>query len=182
MWPVTSSNPSHDAITVDNKSSNLSSHTFVSRMNSYRSIVSIKSLLILFFPGNSSHRCSNSVSKFILLLAIISRVFQLILVKLLIFLYNNASRCSLGFSCRVNLYSTLGLRTRITTWLTAREIVQDLSSFLFHTVIIIIIIIIINFNFLEIERRKRFCNRQNWNREFSAPLCVCVCFVYISSF
>ena len=85
MWPVTSSNPSHDVITVDNRSSNLSSHTFVSRMSSDRSIVSIKSLLILFFPANSSHRCSNSVSKFILLLAIISRVFQLILVKLLFF-------------------------------------------------------------------------------------------------
>ena len=165
MWPVTSSNPSHDVITVDNKSSNLSSHTFVSRMSSDRSIVSTKSLLILFFPGNSSHRCSNSVSKFVLLLAIISRVFQLILVKLLIvFFYNNASRCSIGvFPVElINLYSTLGLRTRITTWLAAREIVQDLNSFSFHTVIIIIIIIIIiiNFNFLEIERRKRFCNSQ----------------------
>ena len=96
IWPVTSSNPSHDVITGENKSSNLSSHTFVSRMSSDRSIVSIKSLLILFFPGNSSHRYSNSVSKFILLLAIISRVFQLILVKLLIVFYNNTSRCSIG--------------------------------------------------------------------------------------
>ena len=37
-----------------------------------------------------------------------------------------------GFSCRAKLYSTLGLRTRITTYLTTRETVQDLNSFSFH--------------------------------------------------
>ena len=44
----------------------------------------------------------NGISCLILLLAIISRVFnQLILVKL--FFYNNTSRCSLGSSCRDEL-------------------------------------------------------------------------------
>ena len=39
MWLVTSSNPSHDVITVDNKSSNLSSHTFKFCIkNEFRSI------------------------------------------------------------------------------------------------------------------------------------------------
>ena len=36
-----------------------------------------------------------------------------------------------GFSCSANLYSTLGLRTRIITRLTARETVQDFNSFSF---------------------------------------------------
>ena len=36
--------------------------------------------------------------------------------------YNNSSRLlPWSFSCRVNLYSTLGLRTRIINWLTVRE-------------------------------------------------------------
>ena len=60
-------------------------------------------------------------------------------------LYNNTSRFSpLGLSCRANLYSTLGLRTRIINWFTVRE--NDKTSIVLH--------------FFEIERRKQFWNSQ----------------------
>ena len=49
MSPVTGGKPSHDVITVDNKSSNTSSHTFVSRM--FRSMNSAdQELAILVLP------------------------------------------------------------------------------------------------------------------------------------
>ena len=61
----------------------------------------------------------------VLLLAIISRVFQLILFKFILSVFILITRQGflLGFFMQswTNFYSTLGLRTRIINWLTVRE-------------------------------------------------------------
>ena len=77
---------------------------------------------------------NNGISYLILLRAIISRVFQLILVKLLIVFYNNMSTCSLGVFPVVLICILPDLR-RV-------KLCKTLTVF----------------HFLELERRKRFCN------------------------
>ena len=96
----------------------------------------------------------NGISCLILLLAIISRVFnQLILVKLYF------KVLPWGFSCRANLYSTLGLWTCIITWLTVRETLKLQKFFISSR---------------QNGENSSVIVRQNWNWEFLSPLCVYV--------
>ena len=67
------------------------------------------------------------LSDMILSRAFNSRVFQLILVQLFyvfIAFIIISQVLSWGFSCRTNLYATVGLRTRIVNWLTVRELLR----------------------------------------------------------